>query len=183
MARDPDKMPRAECIREDGTNRREFLRGEVECYEWKDVGSSYILPELLVAFLYAQLENMERITERRQAVYTRYPDASGATRGHPSTRHTRRTHHQLSYVLHPAGERTHTRAVLIEHLKERGDSRCFPLRLAPCLSYGSGHGLPKRDAPRDRGCQRPIAQAPYVLRPHEHPGRRRSIGDLELLLW
>lgn len=122
VIRDPDKIPRAECIREDGTNRREFLRGEVDRYEWKDVGSSYILPELLAAFLYAQLENMEHITARRQAVYSRYHDAlapleqSGDIRL-PVIPEGCTTNYHMFYILL---ESEPVRAALIEHLKVQG---------------------------------------------------------------
>jgi dTDP-4-amino-4,6-dideoxygalactose transaminase len=122
VIRDPDRISRAECIREDGTNRREFLRGEVERYEWKDVGSSYILPELLAAFLYAQLENMEQITERRKAVYKRYYDTLTPLeqRGDirlPVIPEGCTTNYHMFYILLKSEP---TRAALIEHLKAQG---------------------------------------------------------------
>jgi dTDP-4-amino-4,6-dideoxygalactose transaminase len=122
VVRDPDMVSRAECIREDGTNRRAFLRGEVERYEWQDVGSSYILPELLAAFLYAQLENMDQITKRRQAVYSRYRDTlmpleqRGDIRLPFITKGCATNYHMFYILL----ESEPIRAALIEHLKAQG---------------------------------------------------------------
>ncbi|MFT4806637.1 MAG: dTDP-4-amino-4,6-dideoxygalactose transaminase, partial [Psychroserpens sp.] len=63
---------RAEIIREKGTNRSSFFRGEVDKYTWQDVGSSFLPGELIAAFLYAQLEEAERITNERLAIWQRY---------------------------------------------------------------------------------------------------------------
>jgi dTDP-4-amino-4,6-dideoxygalactose transaminase len=163
VVRDTDKIPRAECIREDGTNRREFLRGEVERYEWKDIGSSYILPELLAAFLYAQLENMEHITEQRQAVYNRYNDTltlleqrgdiclsvipEGCT-----------TNYHMFYILL---ENEPVRAALIEHLKAQGILAVFhyvPLHASPmgqAMGYRKGM-LPVTEDVSDRLLRLPM---------------------------
>lgn len=65
-------IERAEIIREKGTNRTKFFRGEIDKYTWVDIGSSYLPSDLLAAFLYAQLENMGRITERRKEIYNFY---------------------------------------------------------------------------------------------------------------
>lgn len=63
---------RAEVIREKGTDRSRFFRGEVDKYTWQEVGSSFLPGELIAAFLWAQLEEAERITEQRLAIWTRY---------------------------------------------------------------------------------------------------------------
>ena len=63
---------RAEIIREKGTNRSKFLRGEVDKYTWVDVGSSFISSDLLAAYLFAQLEQQARITDRRRRIYENY---------------------------------------------------------------------------------------------------------------
>ena len=68
----PDLIERAEIIRDKGTNRQRFFRGEVDKYTWVDVGSSYVLSEICSAFLYAQLEEMDRISARRQEIYKAY---------------------------------------------------------------------------------------------------------------
>ncbi|MEL7834408.1 dTDP-4-amino-4,6-dideoxygalactose transaminase [Fodinibius sp. Rm-B-1B1-1] len=63
---------RAEIIWEKGTNRAEFFRGEVNKYEWKDTGSSFLPSDMTAAFLWAQLENIEDIQKRRRSVWLRY---------------------------------------------------------------------------------------------------------------
>lgn len=65
-------IERAEIIREKGTNRSKFFRGEVDKYSWVDIGSSYLPSDLLSAFLYAQLESMDSIQTKRKIIYERY---------------------------------------------------------------------------------------------------------------
>jgi dTDP-4-amino-4,6-dideoxygalactose transaminase len=71
-------IERAEIIREKGTNRSRFLRGEVDKYTWMDVGSSYIPSDMLSAFLLGQLEVKDQIQQRRRAVFERYDRDIGA---------------------------------------------------------------------------------------------------------
>lgn len=66
---------RAEIIWEKGTNRAEFFRGEVNKYGWVDTGSSFLPSEVIAAFLWAQLENLADIQQRRKAIWNRYNDA------------------------------------------------------------------------------------------------------------
>jgi dTDP-4-amino-4,6-dideoxygalactose transaminase len=68
----PEMIQRAEIIRDKGTNRQRFFRGEVDKYTWVDVGSSHVPSEICSAFLYAQLEEMDRISERRREIYMAY---------------------------------------------------------------------------------------------------------------
>jgi dTDP-4-amino-4,6-dideoxygalactose transaminase len=63
---------RAEIIREKGTNRARFFRGQVDKYSWVDVGSSYVMSDVLAAFLYGQLEQWENIQVKRRAIWERY---------------------------------------------------------------------------------------------------------------
>ncbi|MGN7205192.1 dTDP-4-amino-4,6-dideoxygalactose transaminase [Pedobacter sp. SAFR-022] len=65
---------RAEIIREKGTNRSSFFRGEVDKYGWVDIGSSFLPSDIIAAFLFAQLENLERIQKRRTELWYRYND-------------------------------------------------------------------------------------------------------------
>jgi len=65
---------RAEIIWEKGTNRAEFSRGEVSKYGWVDIGSSFLPSEITAAFLYAQLENLEKIQNRRKVIWQHYYD-------------------------------------------------------------------------------------------------------------
>jgi dTDP-4-amino-4,6-dideoxygalactose transaminase len=66
---------RAEIIREKGTNRSQFYRGQVDKYTWQDIGSSYLPSEDIAAFLYAQLEKAEDITNKRMVIWETYHDA------------------------------------------------------------------------------------------------------------
>lgn len=69
---DPALIERAEILREKGTNRRQFLNGQVDKYSWVDIGSSLLPSELTSAFLYAQLQVADEITARRKEIYDRY---------------------------------------------------------------------------------------------------------------
>lgn len=72
---DPALVARAEIIREKGTDRSRFMRGQVDKYTWVDLGSSFLPGELVAAFLYAQLEEADRIRIRRLAQFARYEEA------------------------------------------------------------------------------------------------------------
>ena len=69
---DPAMIDRAEVIREKGTNRSAFFRGEVDKYGWVDVGSSFLPSEIVAAFLYAQLEYIDEIQAKRIAIWEEY---------------------------------------------------------------------------------------------------------------
>jgi dTDP-4-amino-4,6-dideoxygalactose transaminase len=65
-------IERAEIIREKGTNRSAFFRGEIDKYSWVDIGSSFLPSEIIAAFLWAQLENLDIIQEKRKLIWDRY---------------------------------------------------------------------------------------------------------------
>jgi len=75
LINDPTLIERAEIVREKGTNRSRFFRGQVDKYTWVDIGSSYLPSELLAAFLFAQLEQREKIQTHRRNVWTFYFEA------------------------------------------------------------------------------------------------------------
>lgn len=72
---DTSLKEKAEIIREKGTNRARFFRGQVDKYTWEDLGSSYLPSEILAAFLYAQMEEADKITNTRLAIWDRYHQA------------------------------------------------------------------------------------------------------------
>jgi dTDP-4-amino-4,6-dideoxygalactose transaminase len=72
LVNDPALTVRAEIIREKGTDRGRFFRGEVDKYTWQEVGSSFLPGELIAAFLFAQLEEAERITNHRLGIWRHY---------------------------------------------------------------------------------------------------------------
>jgi dTDP-4-amino-4,6-dideoxygalactose transaminase len=75
LVNDPRFEERAEIIREKGTNRARFFRGQVDKYSWVDVGSSYVMSDVLAAFLYGQLEQWKSIQAKRRAIWERYDEA------------------------------------------------------------------------------------------------------------
>lgn len=75
LVNDRSMALRAEIIREKGTDRGRFFRGEVDKYTWQEVGSSFLPGELIAAFLWAQLEEAQAITAERLAIWTRYHEA------------------------------------------------------------------------------------------------------------
>jgi len=128
---------RAEIIREKGTNRSQFFRGQVDKYTWVDVGSSYLPSELIGAFLYAQLEHGEEIIERRRTIFSRYAELLSplAEKGFcrlPGKEEAgiKGNGHMFYLIL----ENLDTRSRLIRHLKEAGILAVFhyvPLHSAP----------------------------------------------------
>jgi len=128
-------MERAEIIREKGTNRARFFRGQVDKYSWVDVGSSYVMSDVLAAFLFAQLEVWEAIQAKRRALWQRYDAELKAWAAETGTRqpsvpaHCEQAWH-MYYLLLPSLE---MRQALIAHLKAQGILAVFhylPLHLS-----------------------------------------------------
>jgi dTDP-4-amino-4,6-dideoxygalactose transaminase len=117
-----DYVKRAEIIREKGTNRSSFFRGEVDKYGWVDIGSSFLPSDLLAAFLYAQLESVDMIQAERVRVWNGYADrlAAGAQHGWYSLPvipdYATNNAHMFYLVCRNLDERTR----LIQHLRNAG---------------------------------------------------------------
>jgi len=100
-------LERAEIIREKGTNRSRFFRGHVDKYTWMDLGSSYLLSDVLAAFLYAQLENWPAIQSQREHLWNRYHRGLAAWALRHQVRrpivpaHCQQSHH-MYYLLFPS---------------------------------------------------------------------------------
>jgi dTDP-4-amino-4,6-dideoxygalactose transaminase len=128
-------LERALVIREKGTNRSRFFRGEVDKYTWVDLGSSYLPSDLLAAFLYAQLEARESIQEKRKRVWNRYHDLLAGWAGAndvklPSIPLECEQAHHMFYMLMPSAE---DRDSLITQLKAQSILSVFhytPLHLS-----------------------------------------------------
>ncbi len=163
LVRDAGNAERAEIIREKGTNRSRFLRGQVDKYTWVDVGSSYLPSELLAAFLQAQLEHGEEITRRRLAIWDRYHawaepyERQGLLRRPVVPDHCQHNAH-MYYLLLPGLE---ARSRFIAGLKERGVASVFhyiPLHSAPKgreIARAAGE-LAVTDATSDRLVRLPL---------------------------
>ena len=137
---------RAEIIREKGTNRSQFFRGEVDKYSWVDVGSSYLPSELQAAYLWGQLERVEQITEHRLQSWQRYYEllAPLAQKGGVSlaTIPSHCDHNAHMFYLKVAD--LAQRGQLLSHLKAKGILAVFhyvPLHSADAASqYSRFHG-------------------------------------------
>lgn len=139
-------VERAEIIREKGTNRSKFYRGEVDKYTWVDIGSSFLLSEILSAFLYAQLENIEIITNNRKKCWNYYYDnldklESKGFLKRPTIPYNCEHNGHLFYIIL---ENQDIRDNLIDYLKSQGILAVFhyvPLHLSPMgkrLGYNIG---------------------------------------------
>lgn len=135
LVSDPAYKERAEIIREKGTNRSRFFRGQVDKYTWVDVGSSYLPSDMLAAFLYAQLEMREAIQTRRCEIWNVYNTELSGWAEKSGVRlpivpeHCDQAYHMF-YILMPSLEQ---RQALISHLKARGVLSVFhylPLHLS-----------------------------------------------------
>jgi len=129
-------IERAEVIWEKGTNRTKFFRGEVDKYTWVDIGSSYLPSDLLAAFLYAQLENMDKINRRRHKIFDYYyqaltPLGEREILRLPIIASDCECNNHMFYILLKSEE---TRNALMNYLKSRGILAIFhylPLHLSP----------------------------------------------------
>jgi dTDP-4-amino-4,6-dideoxygalactose transaminase len=135
LINDPELVERAEIIREKGTNRSRFFRGQVDKYTWIDIGSSYLPSEILAAFLFAQLEQREKIQSHRKQVWeTYYAGLTEWASAHgvqlPYVPEYCEQPHHMFYMLMPD---LHLRQRLISYLHERGIISVFhylPLHLS-----------------------------------------------------
>jgi len=134
MVNNPIMIQRAEIIREKGTNRSRYIRGEVDKYTWIDIGSSYLPGEIVAAFLWAQMENAYQITDSRKEIWERYDsmflDISKNLRTPFVPDHCVHNGH-MYYVIN---ESEMLRNELIEALKAKGISSVFhyvPLHTSP----------------------------------------------------
>ncbi|MBX3191371.1 MAG: dTDP-4-amino-4,6-dideoxygalactose transaminase [Labilithrix sp.] len=127
---------RAEILREKGTNRARFFRGQIDKYTWVDVGSSYVLSDVLAAILLGQLEARERIQARRRAIWERYAEALRAWAPAAGVSlplvppHCEQAFHMFYLLLPDLAQRT----AFIAHLASRGVAAVFhyqPLHLSP----------------------------------------------------
>lgn len=149
----PDLIERAEIIREKGTNRSRFLRGQVDKYTWVDIGSSFLPGELVAAFLYGQLEQSAAIKARRLALYDRYMEGfadlgASARVGLPVTPPDTTGNGHMFYLLMRDIE---DRQGFIAHMRGAGIIAPFhyvPLHSAPAgqkFARFTGNGLPVTD--------------------------------------
>ncbi|MDZ7584273.1 MAG: dTDP-4-amino-4,6-dideoxygalactose transaminase [Thiobacillus sp.] len=146
LINDPHLVDRAEIIREKGTNRSQFFRGQVDKYTWVDIGSSFLPGEILAAFLWAQMEEAEAITKRRLDIWRNYHqlleqlEVNGVARRPMIPKECTQNAHMYHLLLQNLSART----AFIDRLKAEGIHCVFhyvPLHDAPAgRQYGRAQG-------------------------------------------
>ncbi len=160
---DPKYVERAEIIREKGTNRSQFFRGEIDKYTWVDIGSSYLPSDLLAAFLFAQLEERDQIQRKRKSIWDRY--ASNLEDWAKTNdvqlpfipAHCEQTYHIFYMILPDRNSRNN----LIKHLKSKGILSVFhyvPLHLSP---MGQKYGYQEGDLPNTESISDRLLRLPF----------------------
>jgi dTDP-4-amino-4,6-dideoxygalactose transaminase len=146
LIRDADLVQRAEIMREKGTDRGRFFRGEVDKYTWQDVGSSFLPNEMTAAFLWAQLEQAQQITAARIAIWRRYHEMLEPLESHGLLRRPivpadcQHNGHIYYILLAPGIDRQQ----VLEGLKRNNIGAVFhyvPLHSSPAgMRFGRTHG-------------------------------------------
>ncbi len=135
---------RAEIIREKGTNRSKFFRGEVDKYTWVDIGSSFLPSELNAAYLYAQLENAENINKNRKQSWKQYYEALKGIDGIDIAELSPDDSYYNGHIFHFKTKSPAERNDLIQFLRNKDITGLFhyiPLHSSPAgIKYGKVHG-------------------------------------------
>jgi dTDP-4-amino-4,6-dideoxygalactose transaminase len=149
LINDPKYIERAEIIREKGTDRSRFFRGQVSKYTWVDVGSSFLLSDILAAFLYAQLEARETIQAKRRRVWNYYYEnlkdwANGFGVRLPFVPEScEHSYHMFHLIMNSLEERT----ALINHLQALQVNAIFHYQPLHLSSMGRRLGGQENDCP------------------------------------
>ncbi len=163
LVNDPLFAERAEIIREKGTNRSKFFRGQVDKYTWVDIGSSFLPGEVISAFLWAQMEEADTITQQRLSIWQQYHEAlapledQGRLRRPVVPADCAHNAHMYYILLDSQQQRTD----IIARMKEQGISAVFhyvPLHSAPAgRKFSRSHGaMSNTDTLSDRLLRLPL---------------------------
>lgn len=163
LINDKNYIERAEIIREKGTNRSRFFRGQVDKYTWVDIGSSYLPSDILAAFLYAQLEQREKIQANRKKIWEYYYEnlKDWADENHvrlPIIPDNCDQPYHMFYLLMPS---LNKRSALINHLKENDITAVFhylPLHLS---DMGKKFGGKEGDCPVTEDVSDRLVRLPF----------------------
>ncbi len=183
LCRDETYAERAEIVREKGTNRSRFFRGQVDKYTWVDHGSSYLPGEITSAFLWAQLQAADQITERRLSIWAKYFSWAAA---HEREGRVRRpivpdyaTHNaHMFYLLLPSIE---ARTQFINVLREHGVGAVFhyiPLHSSPA---GRQYGRTEGDLAVTNETSERLVRLPLWIGVEHHMDRVLEAADHALL--
>ena len=160
---DPKYLERAEIIREKGTDRSRFFRGQVDKYTWVDAGSSYLISDILAAFLYAQLDARDEIQSKRRCLWEYYyrrlegwSEECGI--GLPVVPPTCEQPYHLFYLLLPTLE---ARQMLMAYLKCRGVSTAFHYLPLHVSEMGRRFGGQKGDCPVTESVSDRLLRLPF----------------------
>ncbi|HMK24097.1 MAG TPA: dTDP-4-amino-4,6-dideoxygalactose transaminase [Terriglobales bacterium] len=160
IVNDPGLVERALIIREKGTNRSQFFRGQVDKYTWVDIGSSYLPSDLLAAFLLAQLEGRAEIQRRRQRIWKSYQGnlcewaQARGIRLPVVPEHCEQAYHMF-YLILPS---LSYRQALIAHLKAQGILSVFHYVPLHCSAMG------RKCAARETACPTTADMSSRLLR-------------------
>ncbi len=149
LINDQSLIERAEIIREKGTNRSRFFRGQVDKYTWVDLGSSYLPSDMLAAFLYAQLEKFDVIQSARKKIWRRYEsELAGWVHGIGATMPTIPVYCEqpfhMFYLLMPS---LAARQALIAHMRELGILAVYHYIPLHSSEMGTKYGAKPEDCP------------------------------------
>lgn len=163
LINDPQYIERAEIIREKGTNRSRFFRGQVDKYTWVDVGSSYLISDVLAAFLFAQLERSEEIQSKRQVIWNRYNSElqDWASKHHVQLPHVPEDCDQayhMYYLVMPSLEK---RQSLIAHLRSNNIISVFHYQSLHLSDMGKKYGGKPGDCPVTERMSDCLLRLPY----------------------
>lgn len=177
---DEQFIARAEIIREKGTNRSQFFRGEIDKYNWVDIGSSFLPSEIIAAFLYAQLENLEQIQAKRRHIWESYyellkPLENKGLLQLPYLPDYATNNAHIFYILLPTAD---NRQKVIDALKLKGILAVFhylSLHKSPYyFQKHDGRALPQSDRYTETLLRLPLY---FELEAHEITGICQFIGD------
>ncbi|RDH90190.1 MAG: dTDP-4-amino-4,6-dideoxygalactose transaminase [endosymbiont of Seepiophila jonesi] len=160
---DPTYIERAEIIREKGTNRARFFRGQIDKYTWVDRGSSYVISDILSAFLFGQLSHVDSIQARRKQVWENYREgltdwATARRIGMPTIpAHCEQAYHMF-YLLMPSLE---ARSAFIQHLKAQQISAVFHYLPLHDSDMGQAEGSAPLGCPVTRDVADRLVRLPF----------------------
>ena len=163
LINDADYVERAEIIREKGTDRSRFFRGQVDKYTWVDVGSSYLPSDILAAFLYAQIEARDRIQSKRQRIWNYYDEQLKDWAEHAGIKrptvpaHCEQPAH-MYYLLFPSLER---RQAFISYLNSHDINSVFHYQSLHLSTMGRRFGGKEGDCPVTEDVSDRLVRLPF----------------------
>lgn len=170
-------IERAEIIREKGTNRARFFRGQVDKYSWVDKGSSYVMSDILAAFLYGQLEKWQDIQKKRENIWKKYNEElcswaeKNGVRRPVVPEHCDQAWH-MYYLLMPS---LNSRSKFISHLRKKGVMTVFhylPLNISSFALGMTTKGWDKFDCPVTENVANRIVRLPFFTSMSDNEQKR-----------